>query len=492
MNEFVMQIINAISFFVALAFLVSFLYLQIMTAKSNKLSLFDFTMIVVSLVIGMGIFRTPANVAKASPDTFLFFTAWVAGGLVALCGALTYAEIGSRLPVTGGYYKVFSYAYHPSVAFAINCVILVSNAASLAAVALVGGEYITGIFIPLSKDAEWIKITANIQYIQTIHIVIAITAIIIFYGINLAGLKMSAKTQNVLTVIKIILILLLIAPLFFADNHSAGQLINTSAISPTIKEYIKAFGIGLVAVSFTYGGYQQTINFGAEVEQPAKNIPRGIFVGITTIILLYLTINYAYIKVIGFETLHQPETKNIAAIMASKIFGINAERVLSGFLFLSVLAYVNVLLMSNPRVMYAMSEDNILPPVFKKRNKKTEVLTVSLSVFAALCILIIFWAKEFDKILSFTIFLDCFGMILSAATIFILRKKTKHLDDTGIYKMKLFPLLPIIFITAYIFVALSIILDYEKNDYAAVTGLVVMAIFTGLYFLLAQLKKNKI
>ena len=463
-----------------------------MTAKSNKLTLFDFTMIVVSLVIGMGIFRTPANVAKASPDTFLFFTAWIAGGLVALCGALTYAEIGSRLPVTGGYYKVFSYAYHPSIAFAINCVILVSNAASLAAVALVGGEYITGIFIPLSKDAEWIKVAANFQYIQTIHIVIAITAIVIFYGINLAGLKMSAKTQNVLTVIKIILILLLIAPLFFADNDSASQLINTSAISPTIKEYIKAFGIGLVAVSFTYGGYQQTINFGAEVEQPAKNIPRGIFFGISTIILLYLTINYAYIKVIGFETLHQPETKNIAAIMASKIFGINAERVLSGFLFLSVLAYVNVLLMSNPRVMYAMSEDNILPPVFKKRNKKTEVLTVSLSVFAALCILIIFWAKEFDKILSFTIFLDCFGMILSAATIFILRKKTKHLDDTGIYKMKLFPLLPLIFITAYIFVALSIILDYEKNDYAAVTGLVVMAIFTGLYFLLAQLKKNKI
>ena len=463
-----------------------------MTAKSNKLTLFDFTMIVVSLVIGMGIFRTPANVAKASPDTFLFFTAWIAGGLVALCGALTYAEIGSRLPVTGGYYKVFSYAYHPSIAFAINCVILVSNAASLAAVALVGGEYITGIFIPLSKDAEWIKVAANIQYIQTIHIVIAITAIVIFYGINLAGLKMSAKTQNVLTVIKIILILLLIAPLFFADNHSASQLINTSAISPTIKEYIKAFGIGLVAVSFTYGGYQQTINFGAEVEQPAKNIPRGIFFGITTIILLYLTINYAYIKVIGFETLHQPETKNIAAIMASKIFGINAERVLSGFLFLSVLAYVNVLLMSNPRVMYAMSEDNILPPAFKKRNKKTEVLTVSLSVFAALCILIIFWAKEFDKILSFTIFLDCFGMILSAATIFILRKKTKHLDDTGIYKMKLFPLLPIIFITAYIFVALSIILDYEKNDYAAVTGLVVLTVFTGLYFLLAQLKKNKI
>jgi basic amino acid/polyamine antiporter, APA family len=461
-----------------------------MTAKTNKLNLFDFTMIVVSLVIGMGIFRTPLNVAQASPNTFLFFAAWIAGGLIALCGALTYAEIGSRLPVTGGYYKVFSYAYHPSVAFAINCVILVSNAASLAAVALVGGEYITAIFFPLSKDLEWMKVTANAGYIQTIHIIIAITAIVIFYGVNLAGLKMSAKTQNVLTIIKIILILLLIAPLFFADNSSTNQLMNQSAVSPTFREYIKAFGIGLVAVSFTYGGYQQTINFGAEVNDAPKNVPRGIFFGIAIIVGLYLTINYAYIKIIGFDTLHDKDTKNIAAFMASKIFGVNAERVLSGFLFLSVLAYVNVLLMSNPRVMYAMSEDNILPPVFKKRNPNTDVLTVSLSVFAAICIIIIFWAKEFDRILSFTIFLDCSGMILSAATIFILRKKTKHLDGTGIYKMKLFPLMPLVFIAAYIFVAISIALDYETNKYAALIGIGVMAVFAGLYFLQAQLKKK--
>lgn len=458
-----------------------------MTAKTNKLNLFDFTMIVVSLVIGMGIFRTPLNVAKASPDTFMFFMTWLAGGVVALCGALTYAEIGSRLPVTGGYYKVFSYAYHPSVAFAINCVILVSNAASLAGVAMVGGEYITAIFIPLSKDAAWIKVAANAAYIQNIHIVIAITAILIFYGVNLAGLKMSAKTQNILTIIKIILVLLLIAPLFFADNNTTVQH-SIGAVSPTFKEYIKAFGVGLVAVSFTYGGYQQTINFGAEVDWPARNVPRGIFFGISIIILLYLTINYAYIKVIGFDTLHLPETKNIAAIMASKIFGANAEKILSGFLFLSVLAYVNVLLMSNPRVMYAMSEDNILPAVFKQRNNKTDVLTVSLSAFAAICIMIVFWAKEFDRILSFAIFLDCFGMILSAATIFILRKRTKHLDETGIYKMKVFPVLPLVFIAAYLFVAISIALDYENNHHAALTGLAVMAVFTGLYFLFPNKK----
>ncbi|HEY1869433.1 MAG TPA: APC family permease, partial [Chitinophagaceae bacterium] len=322
-------------------------YLHFMTAK-NKLGLFDFTMIVVSLVIGMGIFRTPVNVAAATPTPVIFFAAWLAGGLVALCGALTYAEIGSRLPVTGGYYKVFSYAYHPSIAFAINCIILVSNAASGAAVAIVGSEYITGVILPNATDAG---------YVQAVHLSISLAAIIIFYGVNMLGLRLSAKTQTVLTIIKITLILLLITPIFFASGNNDAPS-GISIVHPTLREYIKAFGVGLVAVSFTYGGYQQTINFGAEVERPNRNIPRGIFIGIFIIISLYLTINYAYVHIIGFEQLKT--SKNIAAIMASKIFGVNAERILSVLLFLSVLAYVNVLMLSNPRVMYAMSEDKML------------------------------------------------------------------------------------------------------------------------------------
>src|SRR5438270_13677330 len=126
-------------------------------AVKPKLKLFDLTMIVVGLVIGMGIFRTSSDAANAAITPSLFFIAWVAGGLVALCGALTYAEIGSRLPVTGGYYKVFSYAYHPSIAFAINCIILVSNDASGPAVALVGSEDRTGVISPATKDPDHIQ-----------------------------------------------------------------------------------------------------------------------------------------------------------------------------------------------------------------------------------------------------------------------------------------------------------------------------------------------
>jgi len=441
----------------------------------KQLGLFDLIMISVSFVIGMGIFRAPINVARATPDVITYFLCWLAGGLVAFCGALTYAEIGSRAPATGGYYKVFSYAYHPSIAFAINCIILVSNAASLGMVALVGAEYIAGILFPSAPN------------IKTIEIITAIVAIIIFYGVNMLGLRMSSRTQNVLMLIKIGLVALLVLSIFFVDP--APRIQPEGVISPTMKEYIKAFGIGLVAVSFTYGGYQQTINFGEEIKNPSKTVPRSIFWGMLIIVSLYLLVNYAYVYVIGFEQLK--ESKNIAAIMASKVLGSKAETVLSVLLFLGVLAYINGSLLSNPRVMYAMSQDKVLPSFFSSTNKNG-VFSTSLTVFSLIAVLVVFWAEEFDKILSFSIFLDCFGMALSAGSIFYFRRKTKHLDGTGIYKMKLYPLIPIIFIAAYAFVGTSIALDYKKNDHAALIGLSVLALFMLLYFIFYKNTKKKV
>src|ERR1044071_7302866 len=230
-------------------------------SEKNKLGLFSLTMIVIGLVIGMGIFRTSKDAANAALTPSIFFAAWITGGLVALCGALTYAEIGSRYPVTGGYYKVFSYAYHPSLAFALNCSILISNAASVSGVALIGAGYISKVFFGDVTDI--------------VKVVIAMVAIAIFYGVNLLGLKMSAKTQTVLMLIKISMILLLICALFFpnAYDHSATTTVANNTIG--WKEWIRSFGLCLVAVSFTYGGYQQTINFGNEVENASKKIPRA-------------------------------------------------------------------------------------------------------------------------------------------------------------------------------------------------------------------------
>lgn len=445
-----------------------------MTGKP-KLSLFDLTMIVIGLVIGMGIFRTSKDVAEAALTPSIFFLAWIVGGFVAFCGALTYAEIGSRYPVTGGYYKIFAYAYHPSIAFAINCIILVSNAASVSGVALIGSEYIAPILFE-SGTTDFVKA------------LIAMLAIILFYGINLMGLRMSSKTQNVLMIIKITMLLVIIAAIFFPQFHNTAVYDSVDLNTTTTGAILLSFGIALKATSFTYGGYQQTINFGEEVENPKRNIARGIFIGILIIVSLYLLASYSYYKVIGFELLKNPEpgSPGIAAIVAEKMFGATGKYVASVLLFVAVLAYVNVLLLSNPRVMYAMSEDGILPASFKKKDEKKDVLTVSLTVFAAMCVIVLFFAKKFNEILSFTIFLDSIGMATSAATIFILRKKTKHLDGTGIYSMKLFPLLPVIFILAYLFVGTMIAIE---NWRYGVIGVSVFTAFLVIYFVAQRLKK---
>ncbi len=176
----------------------------------------------------------------------------------------------------------------------------------------------------------------------------------------------------------------------------------------------------------------------------------------------------------GFENLKN--TNEIASVIALKLFGQDGANVFSGLLFLSVLAYVNVQLMSNPRVMFAMSEDGVLPTVFKTKSAKKEVVVTSLTVFTIICIIVLFFAKTFDEILSFTIFLDCFGMALSAGSIFMLRKRTKHLNGTGIYSMRLYPLQPIIFIAAYIFVCISIIINKPM------TALVGISVLPGLCY----------
>src|SRR3569833_553214 len=172
-----------------------------------RLNRFDLTMIVISLVIGMGIFATLSEVAVKAGNTWIFFGAWIFGGLVSLCGALTFAEIGARYPATGGFYKVFSYCYHPAFAFMINWVLVICNAASVAAVALIGADYIRPFLLPASLQND------------TGTKIVTITSVLVLYAINFAGIKMSARTQNLLMLFKIGMILLVCSTVFKGDVH---------------------------------------------------------------------------------------------------------------------------------------------------------------------------------------------------------------------------------------------------------------------------------
>jgi APA family basic amino acid/polyamine antiporter len=435
----------------------------------KKLSLFDISLIVVSLVIGMGIFRVPASVAATSGTETIFFGVWIAGGLIALCGALTYAEIGKRLPAMGGYYKVFAECYHPAIGFSVNAIILISNAASLAIVTLIGADYVSDLLY--GKPSGTFFNTG-----------VAIAAVGIFYLVNLSGLKTSSRTQNFLTIAKLSMIVILIASVIKGvmvepHGYNTGDPVYTLAD----KNPWVLFLISLIPVSFAFGGYQQTINFGAEAEKPS-GIPRGILIGIAIVTLLYLSINLAYTKVIGYEPMKNATA--IGALLCEAWFGKAGAKVFDGLMFLSVMAYVNVILLSNPRVMYAMSQDGVFPKLFGYRNEKTGAITNSLTVFALTTILVSFLGKGIDPILNFSMFLDSIGMATSAAAIFILRKRQKAVV-AGEYSV-LTPYVAGFFIVAYIAIATGVFL---KDPTAAWTGTILFLVFLVIYRLFYHKRK---
>lgn len=438
------------------------------TSSRPKLKLFSLSIVVISLVIGMGIFKTASVSANASLSSEMFFLAWITGGIIALCGALTYAEIGSRYPITGGYYRIFSVAYHPSIAFAMNGTILVSNAAALGGVSLIGSDYLCTLLF----DSE-----TNVSFKTWI----AVGSIAIFYFVNLRGLKFSSVTLNVLMLIKIGMILLIISALLFPEIHADNSSLMHSVQHSNWKDYFWSFGAALVAVSFTYGGYQHAINFGEEVENAPKNMPKGIIIGMSVVILLYLLINYSYYKVIGFEELKT--SSGIASVVIYKLLGSTGESIFTGLLVLAVLTYVNVNLLSNPRIMYAMSVDGVLPKIFSKQHPSTQVFVVSLTVFAATAMLITFFAETFDKILGFVMILDSLGMAASAATLFYLRRKSFSQEFSNVYQMRFYPFIPALFIIAYLFVCVTCMYLYPQF------GLIAAIVFFGLigiYFLLKK------
>ncbi len=424
-----------------------------------KLNNFDLSMIVISLVVGMGIFETPAQVARNVSNPYLYFGAWIFGGAISLCGALTFAEIGARYPTTGGFYKVLSYCFHPAFAFMINWIVVISNAASVAAVALIGAEYLNPLILP-----------PDLQHSIGIKL-ISIASVLILYGNNLFGIKMSSMAQNIFTILKIGLILVLCTSIFKSSSFTPVKMVT----HPLVQTTLSGFGISMVAIFFTYGGYQQTINFGGDSINAKKNIPKAIFIGMVTLIFLYLLINFAYFRAWGLEGLRQKPA--LAATLAGTISGDVGYKITSLLMFISVMAFINVNIMSNPRIYYAMAEDGVLPQKFKQVNQNTQVQAFGLSFFVLTVILILLFVNSFQKILNYVMFFDTIGLSSAAASIFFLRKKTRHLDKTGIYTIKWYPVIPILFIITYWFVTITIFIANPMAAFiclcAFLTGLII-------------------
>ena len=440
-----------------------------MTIKP-KLTTFDATMIVVSLIIGIGIFRTPAMVAAAAKTPALFYAAWALGGLISFIGALTFAEIGGRFAKPGSYYKVVAENYGSGLAFMLNWTnVVILNGAGAAGVALIGAEYLTPIVFPGAAPT-----TGTVQ----------VTAVILILGllvINYLGIKTGAWAQNVLSVLKVVMIGLLAAAAFLSKHAPEGP-----AALPLEKPWFFALGVAFIYVFYAYGGYQNTINFGADVHDARRNVPRAVFFGILIVLACYLTINAAYVKVLGVPGI--AAAKLVAAETARVTLGEAGKLVVSLAIFLSAMGFLNVTLMQIPRVYYSMAEDRTLPGIFRKVNPKTQTQEFGLLFLGAIILVSIFLLQKFENIVNYVMFLDTITLAVVSSSVFFLRRKARLSGEvyTG-YRVPLYPVLPLVFIVTMLAVA-GFVLATQTRE--ALYGAIFFAVGFPVFLLMRRVSRG--
>jgi APA family basic amino acid/polyamine antiporter len=395
-----------------------------------RLSSFDTAMVVFSLVVGIGIFRTPASVAIAAGGTGLFFAAWVIGGCISLIGAFTFAEIGSRYPRAGGYYRVVADCYHPTFAFMLNWAQTLMQGASAAGVAFIGADYLMPVLLPPAWRTPHASVT------------LACATMLVLLAMNYRGVRMGARTQNLLSVLKIAMMLglavlaLLLAPRFGGPAPQAAP--------PSGLRLVSA----LIPCFYAYGGYQLTMNLGADVRDAARRLPIAIAAGMLTVTALYLLLNFAYQRVLGIGGIAASALP--AAALSRATFGPTGAALISVAVFFSAAGFVNAIIMQMPRSFYAMAQDGVLPRAFLKVNPETQVQEVGLLFFGVTMLAPAFLLGSFDKLLSYVIFTDTLTIAVVASTLFVLRRRRVGEGGFAVWG---YPVVPLLFIGCLVGVA---------------------------------------
>jgi APA family basic amino acid/polyamine antiporter len=416
-----------------------------------RLSTFDTAMVVFSLVVGIGIFRAPAIVAAAAGSASLFFGAWIAGGLISLIGALTFAEIGSRYPRAGGYYRVVADCYHPTLAFSLNWAQTLMQGAGAAAVAFIGADYLMPVLLP----PQW----------RTAHasLILACVMMLVLLTLNYRGVKPGARVQNLLSLLKIAMIVgLAVLALLLAPRAPPAEALSAAPSGLRLAS-------ALIPCFYAYGGYQLTMNLGADLKDARRRFPLAITAGMLTVVGLYLLLNFAYQRVLGIAGI--ADSKLVAAALSRATFGPSGEMLISIAVFLSAAGFVNATIIQMPRSIYAMAQDGVLPRAFLRVNPDTQVQEVGLLFFGATMLLPAFLLGSFEKLLNYVIFTDMLTLAVVASTLFALRRRR---EGDGGFAMRGYPLLPAFYIVCLLGVAARV---FTQEPRLALAGIVIL--FTG-------------
>ncbi|HEY3176734.1 MAG TPA: amino acid permease [Candidatus Polarisedimenticolia bacterium] len=429
-----------------------------------RLSVLDTAMVVVSLVIGIGIFRTPALVARDTGSYGRFLAAWAIGGLASLVGALVFAEIGSRYPRAGGYYKVVAHCWHPMVAFLLNWAQVLMQGAGAAGVALIGSEYL-------------LRLVGRDEPAGAAPVAVAALLVSGLTALNAAGIRAGARAQNLLSLSKIVLIAgLAFAGLALAPGlHERGDAGEAPGAPP-------AGMLGaLVAVFYAYGGYQNSMNLAGDLREARRNLPLSISAGMAIVTALYLAINTAYIRALGPAGV--AASPLVAADLARVALGAAGEMFVSLAIFLSAAGFVNATILHVPRSYLAMAEDGLLPPSLGRLSPRTGAQLGGLAFFAATALAPLLLLGAFDKLLAYVMFTDALSLAALASCLFILRRRGEGNEAEGTWRMPFYPWLPAAFVLVLFGLAGDLAVRQTRLALAG-AGIVVAGI--PLYFLMTR------
>ncbi len=395
----------------------------------RTLGLWDTVSITAGVIIGSGIFLVARNIAQTVESAGLSLVVWLVSGVLTLCGALSYAELGALLPRAGGQYVYLQEAYGPLTAFLFGWMsLLTAQSGSIAAVA-VGFAIYLGDFLPLS--AWMVK-------------AVALLCVTLLTWVNYRGVESGSTVQNIFTAAKVAgLAGLIVAGFIFKGGGSLHHFSPFFATTKSPGSLLAALGVAMIAALWCFDGWNNPSFAAGEIKNPGRNLARGLIIGTAGVTALYLLVNFVYLYVLPIETVARSE--RVAADTASALLGVYGGKMVSLVVLAATFGCVNGLILAGARVTYAMSREGHFFEAVGRVHPRFRTPHVSLFLQGGWsCLLIL--VGRYEQLFTYVIFAEWIFYLLTTLAVVILRKKLP--DAARPFRVPGYPVVPLLFVAA--------------------------------------------
>lgn len=415
---------------------------------SRKLGLLPVTNIVIANIIGAGIFTTSGFIMDFLENPFLMLLLWFAGGVIAFCGAIAFSELGATFPEAGGEYIFLTKLFNPLLGFLSGWLsLIVGFSAPIAASAIGFSEYFT-LAIP---SLQTFMYTNNIFDPGMFKKIFSVIIILIFTLIHSRGIVFGAKVQNVLTILKVLLITGVIIAGFTFGKGDFQHLDTNLSIKLTFSDW-KSIGLSLMFVMFAYSGWNSATYIGSEIKSPKKNIPKSLLISTGIVMVLYLLFNMFFVYAI--PPVEMNGVTEIAGLAAKKAFGPIAESVISLLISFALISSLSAFIILGPRVYYSMTKEGYFFAFASKVHSKYKVPVGAILLQSSIAIILVL-SGTFEQILVYMGFSLGIFPVLAVIGVFKIRRSCE-----SALKLPGFPIAHIIFILTGI--AILILAFFER------------------------------